>query len=84
MFISEIFPHRVRARARGQALGSLTRGAMDAAISLSFPVFAGAAVWIPFAFYALCRVAQLLWVLAVLPETEGISLEKIQEELGIE
>jgi len=37
-----------------------------------------------FAFYALCMVGQLVWVLTVMPETKGVSLEKIQEELGIE
>jgi hypothetical protein len=37
-----------------------------------------------FAFYALCCVGQLIWVLAVMPETKGISLEKIQQQLGIE
>jgi hypothetical protein len=29
-------------------------------------------------------VGQLVWVLMVMPETKGISLEKIQEELGID
>ena len=35
-------------------------------------------------FYALCMVGQLLWVLTVMPETKGVSLERTQEELGIE
>jgi hypothetical protein len=29
-------------------------------------------------------VGQLCWVLWVMPETKGISLEKIQRQLGIE
>jgi len=29
-------------------------------------------------------VGQPFWVLTVMPETKGISLEKIQQELGIE
>ncbi|MFN8007880.1 MAG: sugar porter family MFS transporter [Terriglobia bacterium] len=82
VFISEIFPNRVRAR--GQALGSFTHWAMNAAISWTFPMIAAAAGWMAFAFYALCMVGQLIWVLTVMPETKGISLEKIQEELGIE
>jgi len=82
VFISEIFPNRVRAR--GQALGSFTHWAMNAAISWTFPVIAAAAGWMAFAFYACCMVGQLIWVLTVMPETKGISLEKIQEELGIE
>ncbi|HSW51212.1 MAG TPA: sugar porter family MFS transporter [Bryobacteraceae bacterium] len=82
VFISEIFPNRVRAR--GQALGSFTHWTMDAVISWTFPVIAAAAGWMAFGFYAMCMVGQLVWVLTVMPETKGISLEKIQEKLGIE
>jgi MFS transporter, SP family, xylose:H+ symportor len=82
VFISEIFPNRVRAR--GQALGSFTHWAMNAVISWTFPVIAAAAGWMAFGFYALCMVGQLAWVLRVMPETKGVSLEKIQEKLGIE
>jgi SP family xylose:H+ symportor-like MFS transporter len=81
VFISEIFPNRVRAR--GQALGSFTHWAMNAAISWTFPMIAAVAGWTAFAFYALCMVGQLVWVLLVMPETKGVSLEKIQEKLGI-
>ncbi|MBM3887807.1 MAG: sugar porter family MFS transporter [Verrucomicrobia bacterium] len=82
VFISEIFPNRVRAR--GQALGSFTHWVMAAAISWTFPMIAAASGWMTFAFYALCCVGQLVWVLTTMPETKGISLEKIQRELGIE
>lgn len=82
VFISEIFPNRVRAR--GQALGSFTHWAMNAAISWTFPVIAAAAGWMAFAFYALCMAGQLIWVVTAMPETKGITLEKIQEELGID
>jgi sugar porter (SP) family MFS transporter len=82
VFISEIFPNRVRAR--GQALGSFTHWAMNAGISWTFPMIAARAGWMAFAFYALCMVGQLVWVLTIMPETKGVSLEKIQEELGIE
>ena len=82
VFISEIFPNRVRAR--GQALGSFTHWAMNAAISWTFPMIAAAAGWMAFGFYAVCMVGQLLWVLRIMPETKGTSLERIQENLGIE
>ncbi len=82
VFISEIFPNRVRAR--GQALGSFTHWVMAAAISWTFPIIAEASGWMTFAFYAVCMVGQLIWVLTVMPETKGISLEKIQQKLGIE
>jgi hypothetical protein len=29
-------------------------------------------------------VLQLIWVIAMMPETKGVPLEKIQKELGIE
>ncbi|MCU0959971.1 MAG: sugar porter family MFS transporter [Pirellulaceae bacterium] len=82
VFISEIFPNRVRAR--GQALGSFTHWVMAAAISWTFPMFAAASGGHTFAFYAVMMVFQLLWVLLVMPETKGIPLEDIQKELGIE
>jgi hypothetical protein len=82
VFIGEVFPNRVRAR--GQALGSFTHWVMAAAISWTFPMIAAASGWMTFGFYALCMVGQLIWVLLIMPETKGISLEKIQQKLGIE
>ena len=74
----------MRVRARGQALGSFTHWAMNAAISWTFPMIAAVAGWTAFAFYALCMVGQLVWVILIMPETKGVSLEKIQEKLGID
>jgi len=81
VFISEVFPNRVRAR--GQALGSFTHWFMAAAISWTFPVIADISGGHTFAFYALCMVGQLIWVLLVMPETKGLSLEEIQKRMGI-
>ena len=82
VFISEIFPNRVRAR--GQALGSFTHWAMAAAVSWTFPMIAELSGGHAFAFYALAMVLQLLWVLLVMPETKGVPLEEMQKKLGIE
>ncbi|HEX3628721.1 MAG TPA: sugar porter family MFS transporter [Verrucomicrobiae bacterium] len=82
VFISEIFPNRVRAR--GQALGTFTHWVMCAAISWTFPMIAAKSGGSIFAFYAVCMVGQLIWVLSTMPETKGISLERIQKHLGIE
>ena len=82
VFISEIFPNRIRAR--GQALGSFTHWVMAAAISWTFPVIADISGGHTFAFYTVCMVGQLIWVLLYMPETKGVSLEKIQQKLGIE
>jgi sugar porter (SP) family MFS transporter len=81
VFISEIFPNRVRAR--GQALGSFTHWLMAAAISWTFPMIAEASGGHAFAFYAAMMVVQLVWVLRVMPETKGVPLEDIQKRLGI-
>lgn len=81
VFISEIFPNRVRAR--GQALGSFTHWFMAALISWTFPIIAENSGGHTFAFYAICMIGQLLWVLLIMPETKGISLEHIQKKLGI-
>ena len=81
VFLSEIFPNRIRAR--GQALGSFTHWFMAAAISWTFPMFAEASGGHTFAFYAAMMVLQLIWVLRVMPETKGIPLEDIQKRLGI-
>jgi SP family xylose:H+ symportor-like MFS transporter len=82
VFIGEVFPNRVRAR--GQALGSFTHWVMAALISWTFPIIAAQSGGHAFAFYAVCCVGQLLWVIFIMPETKGISLEKIQMKLGID
>lgn len=82
VFISEIFPNRVRAR--GQALGSFTHWFMAALISWTFPVIAAASGGHTFAFYCAMTVLQLVWVLRVMPETKGISLEQIQRTMNID
>jgi len=83
VFISEIFPNRVRAR--GQALGSFTHWIFAALISQTFPMvvgrFGGAVI---FAIYTVMMVLQLLWVILIMPETKGVPLEQIQKKLGIE
>ena len=82
VFISEIFPNRVRAR--GQALGSSTHWFMAALISWTFPMIAAKSGGHTFAFYGIMMVLQLLWVVWAMPETKGVPLEQIQKKLGIE
>ena len=45
---------------------------------------AKASAGFPFAFYAAMMVLQLLWVMLIMPETKGESLEQLQRDLGIE
>lgn len=80
VFISEIFPNRVRSR--GLAVASFTLWAANAAIAQLFPVVLGALGGGPvFAIFCGFMILQLLWVILVMPETKGISLEAIQERL---
>ena len=81
VFLSEIFPNRVRAR--GQALGSFTHWFMAFIISWTFPIIAEISGGHIFTFYAICMVGQLIWVIKVMPETKGRSLEAIQKQFGI-
>lgn len=86
VFLSEIFPNRVRSR--GQALGSFTHWFMAAAVSWSFkPIAEGLGdkgPSIAFSVFAGAMVIQLIWVIFFMPETKGIPLEEIQKKLGIE
>jgi len=81
VFISEVFPNEVRAG--GQALGSSTHWFMAALIAFSFPTISeklGGGT--TFLIFAIMMVLQLLFVLRLMPETKGKSLEIIQSELS--
>jgi sugar porter (SP) family MFS transporter len=82
VYLSEIFPNRVRAR--GQALGSFTHWFWAALVSWTFPIIAEASGASAFAFFAAMMVLQFVLVWMFLPETKGVSLERIQRTLGIE
>ncbi|NHU84182.1 sugar porter family MFS transporter [Kocuria sp. JC486] len=82
VFISEIFPNRVRAR--GQALGSFTHWFAAAVITWTFPWIAGGlGPGMAFAVFFVCMVGQLVWVLKAMPETKGVPLEEMEERLAI-
>ena len=81
VFISEIFPNKVRAR--GQALGSFTHWFMAASISWMFPIIAEKSGGHIFTFFAVCMIGQLIWVIFKMPETKNISLEDMEKKLGI-
>ena len=80
VFISEIFPNKVRAF--GQAFGSGTHWVFAAIITLIGSVIIEAFdAWIVFAFFAGFMVLQLLFVMFMMPETKGVSLEELQKKL---
>ena len=80
VFISEIFPNQVRAK--GQTLGSSTHWVMATLIAFSFPYITGkiGEGW-TFMFFTGMMVLQLLFVLRLMPETKGKSLEQIERTL---
>ncbi|MDO4588067.1 MAG: sugar porter family MFS transporter [Planctomycetia bacterium] len=82
VYISEIFPNRVRAK--GQVLGSFTHWFMAALIAQTFPILvASVGPAFPFAFYTIMMVLQLLWVRFFMLETRNVPLEEIQKKLKI-
>jgi hypothetical protein len=81
VFISEVFPNRVRAK--GQSLGSFSHWFINALISRIFPLLAAASGGYPFVFFSFMMAFQFFVVLSVYPETKGMSLEEMQKRLGI-
>lgn len=81
VFISEVFPNRVRAK--GQSLGSFSHWFMNAVISGVFPLLAASSGGYPFIFFSLMMCLQFFVVLFVYPETKGVTLEQMQKKLGI-
>jgi len=87
VFISEIFPNKVRAF--GQSWGTGTHWVFAAVITLVTPIFLDADhgifkdnPWPIFIFFAIMMVLQLLFVLFMMPETKGISLEELGKKLS--
>lgn len=78
VFIAEIFPNRVRAK--GQSLGSFTHWTMATVIAFTFPYLAeqvgGGGT---FLFFTGMMVLQLIFVIFLMPETKGRSLERIDD-----
>ncbi|MAU17639.1 MAG: MFS transporter [Muricauda sp.] len=87
VFISEIFPNKVRSY--GQSWGTGTHWVFAALITLLTPTFLDAEIgifkdnpWPIFMFFAFMMVLQLLWVIFMMPETKGISLEELGKLLS--
>lgn len=82
VYIGEVFPNLVRAK--GQSLGSSSHWVMNAIISLTFPLLAKSSGAYPFVFFGAMMVLQFFVVLFIYPETKQVSLEQMQQKLGIE
>ncbi len=86
VFISEIFPNSVRAS--GQSWGTSIHWIFAASITLITPIFLDKDEGIfkenpypIFIFFAGMMVFQLIWVLFKMPETKGVSLEALEDQL---
>ncbi len=82
VYIGEVFPNLVRAK--GQSVGSSSHWVMNAIISLTFPLLARSSGAYPFVFFGAMMVLQFFVVLFMYPETKQVSLEQMQQRLGIE
>ncbi|SHG67786.1 sugar porter family MFS transporter [Flagellimonas flava] len=87
VFISEIFPNRVRAY--GQSWGTSTHWVFAALITLITPIFLDDqegymkdSVWYIYYFFAAMMILQLLWAIFKMPETKGVSLEELGKKLS--
>ena len=88
VFISEIFPNRVRSY--GQSWGTGTHWVFAAIITMITPFFIDDKqglfrdnLEVIYYFFAFMMVLQLLWALFKMPETKGISLEDLEKKLVV-
>lgn len=80
VFISEIFPNHLRAS--GQSFGTSTHWVLAAIIPSMVPMlFSTIGAGVVFLVFAIMMVFQLLFVIFVMPETKGISLEDLSKKL---
>jgi sugar porter (SP) family MFS transporter len=79
VYLSEIFPTAVRAR--GQAVGSATHWILNALISGTFPIIAAYSRPAPFVVFAVMMALQFVAALLFMPETRGVMLEHMNEQL---
>ncbi|CAM4085987.1 MULTISPECIES: sugar porter family MFS transporter [Gillisia] len=81
VFISEVFPNHLRAS--GQSFGASTHWVLAAIIPAMIPyLFSTIGAGYVFAFFTFMMFLQLLFVLFIMPETKGKSLEQLSEELS--
>ena len=82
VFISEIFPNKVRGT--GQSFGSLTHWVFAAVTTYAFPTIIGKlGGGFAFLIFFVCMCGQLFWVLKMMPETKGVPLEEMESKLGL-
>jgi sugar porter (SP) family MFS transporter len=80
--MSELFP--LALRGPGMGIASATAWGVNVLVSLTFPVMVGSlGVAVVFGLYGLVSLAALVFVLALMPETRGRTLELIETNLAL-
>ncbi|MWW23129.1 sugar porter family MFS transporter [Algibacter lectus] len=80
VFISEIFPNHLRSS--GQSFGSSVHWVLAAIVPSLVPVlFSTIGAGMVFLFFAIMMGCQLLFVIFMMPETKGVSLEELSKKL---
>ncbi len=80
VFVAEIFPNHLRAS--GQAFGSSVHWILAAIIPSLVPLlFSTIGSGMVFMIFAVMMIFQLLFVIFLMPETKGISLENVSQQL---
>ena len=80
MYISEIFPNHLRAQ--GQSFGTSVHWVLAAFIPSLIPLlFSSIGAGIVFTIFTVMMILQLLFVIFLMPETKGVSLEDLSKKL---
>ncbi|MFG6685205.1 sugar porter family MFS transporter [Mariniflexile sp. HNIBRBA6329] len=80
VFISEIFPNHLRGF--GQSFGSSVHWVLAAVVPSLVPIlFSTIGAGMVFLIFAIMMVLQLLFVIFMMPETKGVSLEELSNKL---
>jgi sugar porter (SP) family MFS transporter len=74
VLLGEIFPNRIRARALGVAAAA--QWIANFLITVTFPPLAAASLVVTYGMYALFAALSFVFVLRVVPETNGMALEE--------
>ena len=80
VFISEIFPNHLRGS--GQSFGCSVHWVLAAVVPSLVPIlFSTIGAGVVFLSFTIMMVLQLLFVVFMMPETKGISLEELSKKL---
>jgi MFS transporter, SP family, sugar:H+ symporter len=82
VLLGEIFPNKIRAAAL--AVAAAAQWAANFIVSVTFPTLAGISLGLAYLIYTTFAVISFFFVLRMVKETKGKSLEQLSREYGIE